>query len=91
MRCGNALDVLDELENALDLFEDDDADRRWADTAACAVEQGDAELLFELGDGRAEGWLGDVVFLGSDGNGVILAGFLEAVELIEFHGDASFH
>lgn len=91
MRCGNALDVFDELENALHLFEDDDADRRWADTAASAVEQGDAELLFELGDGRAEGWLGDVVFLGSDGNGVILAGFLEAVELIEFHRDASFH
>ena len=91
MRCGNALDIFDELENALHLFEDDDADRRWADTAAGSVEKSDAKFFLEFGDGGAERGLRNKVFFGGDGDGAILAGFLEAVELIEFHRDASFH
>lgn len=88
---GEAVDVFDELEDGLYFLENDDTDGRWIDAAAGTVEKSDAKFFFKFGDGGAERGLGDKVFLCGDGNGAILAGFLEAVELVEFHGDASFH
>lgn len=86
-----AVDVFDQLEDGLYFLENDDTDGRWIDAAAGTVEKSDAKFFLELGDGGAERGLRNKVFFGGDGDGAILAGFLEAAELIEFHGDASFH
>ena len=77
--------VVQLLEDPIDVPEERGPVLRQAQASPPAIEQGDAELTFQAGDGSAQRWLGHVQRFGRSGHVLELGDHPEVRELQQFH------